>query len=257
MQIDKIKENLNTKLIGKKLYYYKEIDSTNDEAKRLLKLGAGEGTVVIASEQKAGKGRLGRSWLSPKGGLYLSIIIKPHMGAKEILDITLLGSLAAARAIRGLTKLDARVSWPNDIIIFQKKVGGVLTEISSSGKGPNSVIVGIGINVNIEYDKFPKDLVATSLKIELGQSIDKQKVATIFLEEFDKLYLAYLSKKRKEIIEEWKTLSLDIGKWVKVLKEKEEIEGKVTGIGTRGELILRGIDGKIKKLTSGEVVKVK
>lgn len=246
---------LDTKIIGRKIYCYKDIPSTSEEAKRLAGLGVREGTVVLSESQSQGRGKLGRSWFSPKGGIYLSIIIKPHINLVEGSLITILGSLAVARAIRGLTHLEANLKWPNDVMIHGRKVAGVLTEKGSS----DSFIVGIGINVNTRKASFPDELrsESTSIRAELGSKVNLEKLIPVLLEEFEKLYLIFLSQGAEKILDEWKTLSSALKTWVKVLTANGEYEGKIMDLGKSGELILRDSDGNIQRFTTGEVVKLR
>ena len=203
MDIAQIKKNLKTKMIGREICYYKEIGSTNDEAKRLAKLDAEEGTVVIAENQTHGKGRLGRRWDSKEGeSLTFSVIVKPHISSSKRFPITLLGALSAVRTIRLQTDLQVKVKWPNDIVIEGKKVGGVLSEASQSKKGPDSIIIGIGINVN--NADFPPRLrdKASSLKLEGGKGISREKLFQGILEEFENLYFLFLSQGGHAILNE-------------------------------------------------------
>jgi len=207
-------KKIKTKLIGKKLYYYKEIGSTNDEAKRLAALGVGEGTVVIAEGQTKGRGKPGRRWFSPKGsGVYLSIIIEPHKSSDKIEVITLLGTLASARAIIGLTSLDVKLKWPNDVMVSGKKIGGILTEVCRTKRGGKSFIVGIGLNVNTTKDELPQKLrtTTTSIADELGKAINRTALIRTLLQEFEKLYFLLLTGKEDLILDEWKMLSQTIG----------------------------------------------
>lgn len=253
-----LKSKLRGLLIGKKIYYYKEIGSTNDEAKRLTRLGIGEGTVVVSECQTSGRGKLGRTWFSPKGkGLYLTVIIQPFKTEGKTLPITLLGALSSARAINGLTGLSSRVKWPNDIMVNGKKVGGVLTEVSRTKKGTDAIVVGIGLNVYTEKKDFPEDLAASasSLSIEAAKKVTRSKLIKILLEEFEKLYFLLLAGKADQIIEEWKILSDTVGHHIKIRTGAGLFEGRVTGIGRDGELILKMIDGRIKRFTSGDIEK--
>lgn len=245
--------NLKTRIIGKRILFIEEINSTNDEARRLAKLGEKEGTVVVAAAQLKGKGRFNRRWISPMGGIYLSIILKPYISSSKLPILTILSAVAVVRTIRGLTKLDASVKWPNDIIMSGKKVGGILCEAVK-----NTVIVGIGINLNVNLSLFPPPLKkqVTSIKFELGANVGRDKVIKILLEEFDKLYRDFLHRRQDEIVSEWSSFCENLGNKVKI----ETIEGTISGfaekVGSRGELIVRGYDGKIKKVFSGDVMKV-
>ena len=246
-------DNLKTRIIGKRILFVEEVHSTNDEARRLSGLGEKEGTVVVASSQVKGRGRLGRRWISPPGGIYLSIILKPYISASRLSIITLLSSVAVVRTIRGLTKLDTSVKWPNDIVICGKKVGGVLCEAIKS-----TIIVGIGINLNTSISLFPSSLKkqVTSIKFELGSNMNSDSVIKILLEEIDKLYRDFLHHKQDEIISEWSALSQTLGNRVRIETTKGVISGHAERIGNRGELLVRGYDGKIKKVYSGDAIKV-
>jgi BirA family biotin operon repressor/biotin-[acetyl-CoA-carboxylase] ligase len=180
-------------IIGKKTIYYKEIDSTNDEAKRLIKKGAGEGLVVVADSQTAGRGKPGSSWFSPPGaGVYLSAIIKPFKNPQDLGSITQLGARAAASAIRKTIGLMPEIKLPNDVILKGKKVCGILVERTASGH----LIIGIGIDLNNPAGSFPSELknTATSLKIESGKDHDLEEFIRVLLAELDREYLAYLNE---------------------------------------------------------------
>jgi BirA family biotin operon repressor/biotin-[acetyl-CoA-carboxylase] ligase len=246
-------DNLRTKIVGKRILFAEEIDSTNTEARRLAKLGEKEGTVVIAASQVKGRGRLGRRWISPPGGIYLSVILKPYISSSRLPIITLLSAVAVVRTIRGLTKLDTSVKWPNDIVIMGKKVGGILCEAAK-----NTIVVGIGINLNTSLSLFPSSLKkqVTSIKFELGASIDRDRVIKILLEEFDKLYRDFLHHRQEEIVSEWSSFCETLGMWVRIETAKGVVSGLAEKIGGRGELRVRGYDGKIIKVFSGDVIKV-
>jgi len=258
MDIESIKKNLKTKVIGRKIYFYKEIGSTNDEAARLSKLGAGEGTVVIAESQTKGRGRLGRSWVSKEGeSLTFSIIVKPHLSAKKIFVLTLLGSLSSVRAIRWQTSLEAKLKWPNDIVVGERKVAGALSQVSLSKTGPNSIIVGIGINVNNSI--FPHELrdVASSLRLEAGRKVSREKLLGAILTEFERLYFLFLSKKELEIFNEWRMVSETLGRNVRAETKKGNFEGEAVNLGEAGELIIRSKGGRIKRLKPSEVIRLR
>lgn len=175
-------------IIGKKQLHYKKVDSTSEEARRLIKKGLGEGLVVTADTQTKGRGKPGSRWLSPKGNLYFSAVIKPYKNPKDLAPITLLGALAARAMIYEAAKLSAVIKWPNDLRVHGKKVGGVLTERLPSGH----IIIGIGINVAVS----PRELKsrATSLKAESKKSFHLKRCVEILSRQLDREYLAYLSK---------------------------------------------------------------
>ncbi|MFH1683677.1 MAG: biotin--[acetyl-CoA-carboxylase] ligase [Candidatus Margulisiibacteriota bacterium] len=181
------------KIIGKKIIHYREIDSTNDEAKRLIDKGLSEGAVIVADSQTKGRGKPGSSWFSlSKAGIYLSVIVKPHKNPKDIASITILGARAVINVIQQVAGLKAEIKLPNDVILNGKKVCGVLTERLASGH----IIIGIGLNVNHLENSFPDELkdLATSLKIETRKSFDLREARDKLIRELDKEYLAYLNK---------------------------------------------------------------
>jgi BirA family biotin operon repressor/biotin-[acetyl-CoA-carboxylase] ligase len=246
-------ENLKTKIVGKRILFLEEITSTNDEARRLASLGEKEGTVVIAATQTKGKGRLGRRWISPPGGLYISIILKPYVSMQRLPLITMFTAVAIARTIRGLAKIEAEIKWPNDIVISDKKVGGILCEASK-----RTIIVGIGLNLNTNLGLLPSILKkqVTSIKFETGAIVDRDRVIKILLEEFDRLYRDFLHRRQNEITAEWSSLCQTLGRKVKIDTVKGGTSGIAEKIGDRGELRVRCSDGKIKKINPEDVIKV-
>lgn len=180
-----------TKIIGKNIIRYKEIDSTNDEARRLLAKGAGEGTVIIAGSQSGGRGKPGRGWFSPPGvGVYLSAIVKPYKNPQDLAPLTLLGARAVINTIKKLSALLAVIKPPNDVLINGRKVCGVLAERTASGH----LMIGVGVNINNAPHAFPEELrsCATSLLIESGKACDLAQFTATLIAEMDKEYLAYL-----------------------------------------------------------------
>jgi BirA family biotin operon repressor/biotin-[acetyl-CoA-carboxylase] ligase len=226
-----------------KRIFYQELDSTNEEAKRLMKQGVQAGTVVVAGSQTAGHGKWRRPWFSPKGeGLYLSIVLPPE-DFYSPLEFSLLGTLASVKAIKNLTGLEARTKWPNDVCFNGKKIGGVLVEKVREG-----IVVGIGLNVNVK--SFPDELrqTASSLYLQLGRVVNKEALLDLLLTEIDRLYLS-----KDQIRGEWEALSDTLGKKVKVLNQQGEFQGKAIGFGKHGELILETADGKMLSINSGEI----
>jgi BirA family biotin operon repressor/biotin-[acetyl-CoA-carboxylase] ligase len=180
------------RIIGKKLVRLPETDSTNDEVRRLIKQGAGEGLAVLAERQTRGKGKPGSVWFSPPGNLYLSVVIKPHKNPGELSAVTLFGALAVRALIAKLTKLPAVIKWPNDLRLRGKKTAGILTERLASGH----VIIGLGLNVNSTRRAFPPALrpTATSLRIETGKKYSLRACATLLLSLLDEEYRAFLAQ---------------------------------------------------------------
>lgn len=245
--------DLKTKIIGKRILFIEEVGSTNDEARHLVSQGEREGTVIIAGSQLKGRGRLGRRWVSPPGGIYLSVILKPYISAAKLPIITIFASVAVVRTIRGLAKLDASVKWPNDIVISGKKVGGILCEATK-----RNIIIGIGVNLNTNLSILPKPLKkqATSVKFESGINVSRDKVIKILLEELDKLYRDFLSRRHNDILAEWSSSCQTLGSRIKIELTKGEVRGIAESVGGRGELIVRCYDGKIRKVFPEDVIKV-
>lgn len=179
-------------IIGKTIFRYSEIDSTNEEARRLIGQGEGEGAVIVAKEQSKGRGKPGNTWFSPKGNLYLSVILKPYKNPHELASITLIAAAAGKSMLSKVANLSAVIKPPNDLLVDGKKIGGILTERLPSGH----LIIGVGINVNSVEDSFPPDLrtSSTALKIETKKTFELEKCLQAFLLELNREYLAYLSK---------------------------------------------------------------
>jgi len=186
----KIKNKLHTDFIGQEIYHFAEVTSTNDVAKELAIKGAKEGTIVIAETQSRGRGRRGRKWISPEGGIWFSIILRLKIDPEDIFRLTLMAAAVVAKVINDMFTLKAEVKWPNDVMIGGKKVCGVLTEMVTKGGIVDFVVVGVGINANIDVDSFSEPLrkFLTSLKEELKEDIDRERLLRALLEELEKRY---------------------------------------------------------------------
>ena len=184
MEPEKIKEQLRTDFVGREIKYFAEITSTNEVAKELASRGAEEGTVVLAETQTQGKGRLGRRWLSPKGGVWFSVILRPRISAKYSYQLTFMTAVAVAKTIRKLFKLNAEIKWPNDVLVNERKVCGILTETSTRGDAIDFAVVGIGVNANVDLASFPKNLRAsvTSLEAEVKGEVEREGLLCALLE---------------------------------------------------------------------------
>lgn len=256
LTLQEIESNLSTEFMGRNIHYYDTIDSTNKEAKRIAS-SENEGTVVISEGQTEGKGRLGREWISPKGkGLWMSIILKPHIEPFKVGSITLLG---AASVYKGLKKMniDSGIKWPNDILIDDKKVCGILTEMSAELNLVNYLVMGIGINLNLDEEDIPKDLKdkATSIKINQKRKIDRKELLGNILNEFEKLYIPFRdSGDSSRGIEVCRKNSATIGREVRLIRGKEERIGKAVDINDKGELVVEFDDGKTENIFAGEVL---
>lgn len=247
---------LNTKIMGKKIYSYQRIDSTMDIAYRLAENNSPEGVVVFSEEQSFGRGRMGRKWISPKGkGVYLSLVLRPKIPPLQAAGITLLIAVGIARAIRKVSGLTVKISWPNDILINNKKVCGILTELNAELDSTKFLILGVGINVNTPKSLLPKE--ATSIKEELGCEISRVELAKEVLREVEKYYILFKQKKFSSIVKEWKDLSLTIGSRIKVFSQGRKIEGQAQDIDSHGALVVRLDNGFLEHLWAGDVTRVK
>lgn len=236
------------------------VESTNLEALKLAAAGAPEGTAVIAEEQTAGRGRLNRTWQSPPGcNLYLSLVLKPDVEPADAPQITLLAGAAVAKALSRWCPGSVGVKWPNDVMIRDRKVCGILTELRLSGGGISSVIVGIGINVNIrreELDPAFRDA-ATSLLEETGAETDRTVLAADLLEELEILYDLWIRDGFDAVRPHWLPYSVLTGKRVRVAFQDEVEEGTAVGLDADGALILEESGGIRKRVLAGDATILK
>lgn len=255
-----IKSALETNYIGQKIYYFKEVDSTNNVAKKLAEEGAVEGTLVIAETQTRGRGRRGKKWISPTGGVWMSIILRPNIVPAKAPQLTLMTGVAAAETLKEECGLDVGIKWPNDILIGSKKVCGILTEANAKFSTLDYVVVGIGIDANVDTEIFPTEIRkgATSLKVELDKEIRGALLVQKFLKRFESTYDNFKDGNFPEILNEWRKLSKTIGSAVEVRKQLGKIvKGEAIGINNDGALILELEDGTLRKVISGECLHIK
>ena len=255
-----IQRGLSTKYIGKETYYFPELKSTNIIAKEKAlhrTEGISEGTLIITEKQSAGKGRLGREWFSPVGGIWLSIILYPQLPPSYIPRITLMTAVAVVNAIRMCTQIKSQIKWPNDILINEKKVCGMLSEMSAELDMINWVVVGIGINANIDHWDFPEDIQENtiSLKEVSEKEILRVKLTQTFLQEFEKYYDKLKRKEFPSILKEWKLYSHTLGRKIRIDMGERIITGEAVDINEEGALILKKEDGELIKIISGTILK--
>ncbi|MEJ5227662.1 biotin--[acetyl-CoA-carboxylase] ligase [Thermodesulfovibrio sp.] len=255
---ENLKKELNSKIseVGKEIFIYDEVESTNSVAYELLKKGYPSGTVVIADRQTKGKGRLGRKWISPAGkNLYMSIAVKPNITPKYATMITLTSVVACTTALRRHTDIAVLIKWPNDMLVDHKKVGGILSEIKIEGEKIKAAVVGIGINVNMTEEDIPEEIkdIATSLRICKGEEFSRALLAIEIIKEFDKWYQLLEKKNRKTIIDRWMQLSGTIGRQVKIVLTEREIIATAEAIDEEGRLIVKLSDGTYEKISAGDV----
>lgn len=249
-----ISKGLNTRYVGKNLYVFNEVGSTNTIAKFLSKNGIGNGSVVIAERQTAGRGRSGKSWESPLGGIWLSIVLTPDVDYSKIPLITLATGVAVAKTLEEIGIENPEIKWPNDIMINGKKVCGILTEAITNFNTIEHVIIGVGIDANLSIEDFPEELqnTTTTLERENGR-VNENLLIKLFLQELEKIIELFNGKCYEDILKEWRKRSYTIGKIVEVKKPfSKSYDAYAAGISKEGELIVEKYDGTLEKVISGE-----
>ena len=255
-----IKDGLKTQRIGKVIHHFETIDSTQDLAIRLAEGNAPEGSVVIGENQKKGRARIGRRWIAPKGGIWMSLILRPKIATAESTLLPLLVSLAVCNAIRGVCGVNARLKWPNDVVINGMKVAGILAEMSCEVDRVNYVVIGIGINANVSVRKIESSIKGTagyygviSLMKELDKKIDRLILVMKTFTEMERLYIELEKQGSDTIIQSWKDLSATLGSNVIVTQDDLCFEGRAVDIDYDGALLLRLPNGNIKRIVTGDV----
>lgn len=250
-----IKSLMHTDWVAKEVLYFDTIDSTNTKAQELAEKGYPSGTLVVADKQESGKGRRGRSWVSPSGtGIFMTLMIKPDINPNNASMLTLVAALAVAKAITSVTGEEALIKWPNDIVINGKKVCGILTEMNAQFDYINHIVVGIGINVHNE--SFPEEIsqMASSLMIEAGgKRFHRAQIIAETMSYFEQYYDTFLeTQDLSALVREYDELLVNRNKSVRVLDPKEPFDGKAMGITPKGELIVDTWESR-KLVSSGEV----
>lgn len=250
-----IKSLMHTEWVAKEVLYFDTIDSTNTKAQELAEKGYQSGTLVVADKQESGKGRRGRSWVSPSGtGIFMTLMIKPDINPNNASMLTLVAALAVAKTITSVTGEEALIKWPNDIVINGKKVCGILTEMNAQFDYINHIVVGIGINVHNE--SFPEEIsqMASSLMIEAGgKRFHRAQIIAETMSYFEQYYDTFLkTQDLSALVREYDKLLVNRNKSVRVLDPKEPFDGKAMGITPKGELIVDTWESR-KLVSSGEV----
>jgi BirA family transcriptional regulator, biotin operon repressor / biotin---[acetyl-CoA-carboxylase] ligase len=252
-----VHKKLKTQFIGRKMRYLENTPSTIWVGKQICSEGDVEkmhGLVIIAEEQTGGIGRMGRAWVSPSGGIWITIVLKPGIPIDHVFMVTMAGSVAVARAIRKEFDLGALIKWPNDIFIGDKKVAGLLLEISAEADTIHHCLLGIGIDVNVPLNQFSpalqKDI--TSISAELGHDVDRATFLARILKEFENRYLLIESGEYDTIVREWKSLSCTLEHRVLITTMKNSFEGEAIDIDEFGALIIRKDNGKIERVIAGD-----
>lgn len=245
--------HLNTKCIGRKVYYFESLSSTMDIAMQLGLRGSPEGTLILAETQLKGRGRLGRSWFSPKyKGIYLSLLLRPKISPDKASILTLLAAVSICEAIMEKFAIETWIKWPNDILAGNKKLGGILTELVASMDEVNFVIIGLGLNVNNEKKSLISG--ATSLKEQVKEDICRISLLQEILRKIEANYFLFQRKGPSCVVEKWRKYNITLARRVKVYCHQQHIEGEAVNIDTDGALLVRNDAGIIQKVMAGDVV---
>ena len=251
-----VRQGLYTHVVGRRILYYPELKSTMDEAARLAGEDSDEGTVVIAERQSAGRGRQGRSWVSEPGNLLFSVLFRPEM--TQLPFISIIGGVAAARAVRKTTGLAPRIKWPNDLMLDGRKAAGILAESAIVGDSVCYAVLGIGINVALDASETEEIApFATSVNAAAGREVDRESLLRQLLIELDDLYIRL--GRGESPIAEWRDLLDTTGRRVTATPGNSpplqggELGGVAEGVDDTGNLLLRLDDGRLITLTAGDV----
>ena len=253
--VEELRACFLTRIIGRRIEYYEELESTNTEALRLALENAPEGTVVIADAQSEGRGRLDRIWESPPSlNLYLSVVLRPDIPAAASSLIPLMVGVAVADVISKYGPGPVRLKWPNDVLIDGKKICGILTEMRTKADRVHFIIVGIGVNINMRKLDFPRGIreTATSLRILTECELDRIDVAVRLFESLERWYRIFLSGGEAAIREKWLQYADIIGKRIEVVFKSETQRGTVVGLDEHGALLLEGETG-VQQVLAGDV----
>jgi len=245
---------------GREIFFYETVGSTNTIAAELAEKGAQEGTVIIADSQEKGRGRLGRHWVSPPGvNIYMSIILRPKIKPKDVTLLTIIAAVGCTAALRKVTGLNVTIKWPNDLTVYDKKLGGILTEVKTAPKEIIFAVTGIGINVNMDVKSLPDDVknLATSVKNETGNLYPREVIIAEILNEISQWYKALKEMKRDILLSEWQKMTSTLGREVQVVTGKETFTGLAESIDDEGMLILKLRDGKLKRISTGDITIVR
>ena len=245
-----LRGGLYTRVVGQRILFFQEVGSTMDEAVRQARLGGVEGTTVVAESQTTSRGRMGRKWVSRPGNLYLTVLLYPTLS--HLPGISAIGSVATVRAIRKTTGLDARIKWPNDVLLDGRKVAGILVESAVAGQDVAYAVLGIGVNVALDTGEVAEiSSFATSLAEALGEAIEREDLLRRVLQELDALYVQL--KDGGAPWDEWRGLMDTLGQRVRVTWQSESVEGVAEDLDDLGNLLLRVDNGRMITLTAGDV----
>lgn len=243
-------------VIGRDIRVFQETTSTNDVADRLGRDGVKEGVVVFAESQTKGRGRLGRSWVSSQGkGLWFSVLLRPALSPQAATQMTIASATALARALRKAAGVECEIKWPNDILVRERKLCGILTEMSAELDKIKYMVLGIGVNVNFEIEDFPAELreIATSLAIESGRKFKRAEVAAEILRQLDGDYARIRTGQFESVASEWEDQCTTIGRNVEIACGKHVVNGRAESLDREGALLVRTQHGHLERIIGGDV----
>ncbi len=247
---------LDTAVVGRRVEYYPEVASTNEEARQLAQAGCAEGTVVVADAQNGGKGRMGRGWFSPRAkGLWFSVVLRPPVNPMETPQVTMVAAVAVAAALREHTGVRAGIKWPNDILVKGRKICGILVELNAEADRVNFMVAGVGLNVNVARDEFPPEVrdTATSLLQETGRHVPRVPLFRAVLAQLDRWYGRWLEEGFASVLDAWRRLCVTLDCPVTVHTMRDSFHGHALDVDETGALLVRTPEGQIKRLLAGEV----
>ncbi len=249
-----IQAGLKTAVLGHKVYHYRETASTNRLARELAGRGEPEGTVVIAESQQSGRGRLARSWFSPPGGIWFSLLLRPRLLPHQAQLLTMAAAVAAVEATAATSGLVPGIKWPNDLLLAGRKLAGILTEVSAEMELLHYLVLGVGVNANIPAELFPAELqaAATSLLAQSGQTVDRAAWLRCFLQYFEEQYLAAQNHEFAGLLAQWRRYSLTLGREVTVCLPGRNVDGTAVDIDEHGALQVRTAAG-VETFPAGEL----
>jgi BirA family biotin operon repressor/biotin-[acetyl-CoA-carboxylase] ligase len=255
--MQEVRDGLTTRVFGQtQAFYFRQTDSTNLRAKELAAQGAPEGTLIVAEQQTQGRGRRQRTWFSPsRQGIYASLILRPSIAPTETPRMTLLAAVAVADTLLALTPLEAKIKWPNDILVRGRKIAGILTEISTGMDVVDYMVVGLGLNVNIPTDDFPDEIrtQATSILTETAAPFSRPPLLRRYLEQFEYYYNIFNAEGFDPVLQRWRALTDMLGRRVRVDMIGTQCVGEVSDFDQEGFLILRDESGRSVRIFSGDV----
>ena len=257
---DEIKAGLGTKILGREIISYARTSSTNTVALDLAAGGMQEGILVVAESQTDGRGRRSRRWLAPMGtSILASLVLRPSVMAREAHSVTLMSAAAVAQAIQGATRLPALIKWPNDVVINNRKVSGILTKMRTEKGWVTFLIVGIGVTVNIPRSRLPGEIAesATSLSAELGHNVSRVALLQEILRQLECRYMKVKDGKIETLKAEWKSLSATVGRQVQVTLSRQIIHGEALDIDEAGALLVQTRTGQTQRVTIDDAVQLR